>query len=167
MKRLLLLLSFLSAYNVRAQRVIESEKATDYSTYIKGNNFEGAIFSESYNFNRFLNFQGKRFTPSIKEIILVEKLLQKKLDTCNNSWRQSVFVHRHIRKYIRQYFGYINDKGEKIIYINAFIRNAEFTPEKLWRKDIVMVMDGGNSYWDIKVNLSTQQLFAFGVHGDA
>jgi hypothetical protein len=161
MKNLVILLFLIFALNVSAQKIVKLEKVTDHSTYIKGNNFEGAIFTKDYNTDRSISFPGKRFTPNANEIILVEKLIIQHLDTVRNKWNQSVFVHERLRKYIRQYFGYINEKGERIIYINALLRNSDFIPKKDWSNDLVTVEDGGNSYWGIKINLSTHQLFEF------
>lgn len=165
MKKLLLIPFMLFVVDVSAQRVIQTEKASDHSTYIKGAGFEGVVFINSYSPDELEKLPGTRFTPTNDEVIFVEKLLRKNLDTCDNSDKQSVHVRRYLKKYIRQYFGYINDKGEKVIYINGFVRDLEPIRDNSWQKEIVIIMDGGNANWRIKINLNTKSLFDFNVNG--
>jgi hypothetical protein len=44
----------------------------------------------------------------------------------------------------------LNSKGEKEVWINCFCRDGE----RDWRKNLVFVKDGGNCYFNLKVNLS-------------
>jgi hypothetical protein len=61
--------------------------------------------------------------------------------------------------YYRQYVGYLNEKNEKIIFINSFCR-----PEQNWMKEIVNYKGGGSCYFDIKVNVSVKSTFDFNVN---
>jgi hypothetical protein len=66
----------------------------------------------------------------------------------------------------RQYFPYVNEKGERIIFINGF-KEMLMLPTEIssgiyedrpivdWNKQIVWPDDGGDEYWRIWINLST------------
>ena len=64
-------------------------------------------------------------------------------------------------KYKRQYIAVINDKGEKEVWINCFC-NAQ---EKHWKTKIILVEDGGNCYFNLKINLTTKDCFEVSVNG--
>ena len=183
----LFLLLFVSV--VSAQKVITVEKVSPHSVHIIGDNFEGVVFDKDYS-SSWLSSKGSdeviyapddqdidkidigksdRFTPSTDDIILTEdilqsdlKLINKKLPSSNN-WRGPV-VYRSLQKYLRQYFGFINKKMEKVIYINCFWNDDETKEDTYWLKNYYHNFDGGSYYWQIKINLTTGQLFDFGVN---
>ena len=66
-------------------------------------------------------------------------------------------------RYKRQYVAVINSKGEKEIWINCFCTNFGID----WRHTIVNVDDGGNCFFNVRVNLTTKQYFNFMVNGYA
>jgi len=71
-----------------------------------------------------------------------------------------IFLYR----YKRQYLPIINARGEKEVWINCFC-----TPNgtEKWRSEIISVEDGGNCFFNIKLNLTTGQFYAFSVNNDA
>ena len=68
-----------------------------------------------------------------------------------------------LTRYKRQYVAIINSKGEKEVWINCFCR----TGSQDWKKNIISVLDGGNCYFNLKVNLTTGQHYELMVNGDA
>ncbi|MFY9310383.1 MAG: hypothetical protein WAQ28_15160 [Bacteroidia bacterium] len=68
-----------------------------------------------------------------------------------------------LNRYKRQYVAVINTKGEKEVWINCFCN----TWEKDWKKEIVIVMDGGNCYFNLKINLAKQTSYEMSVNGEA
>lgn len=70
-----------------------------------------------------------------------------------------------IDKYYRQYFPYINIKDEKVLLVNCFCRlmdvpyeleNGEYQWRKQdWHKKLIRPNDGGDCYWYILINFST------------
>ncbi len=82
---------------------------------------------------------------------------------------------KNIRNYFyRQYVFYKNDKGQKVVYINAFcellqfpteIDNETVWTEWDWKNQIVFVEDGGDCFWQIKINLDEQKYFDFRING--
>jgi hypothetical protein len=68
-----------------------------------------------------------------------------------------------LTRYKRQYMATINSKGEKEIWINCFCGQWD----KRSRTSPVIVMDGGNCYFNLKINLTTGQYYELMVNGDA
>lgn len=151
----IIILFLTSFYYVKAQNVAE---------HFKTKLFEVAIFPES----SYEIMPGKRFTPTKEEIFEAEKALKSKLKEANRNLENqynSPIIHRNLKKYKRQYFGFINDKGEKILYINSLWKKNE--EETKWLQQIIMVSDGGSHYWNIEYNLETDELINLSVNGSA
>lgn len=66
-------------------------------------------------------------------------------------------------KYKRQYMAVVNKIGQKVVWVNGFCN----TWNKQWKKEIVFVQDGGNCYFNIKINLTTKECFGVSVNGYA
>jgi flagellar basal body L-ring protein FlgH len=64
----------------------------------------------------------------------------------------------------RQYVSVINEKGGKEIWINFFC--DDWGNEK-WKSEILIVKDGGNCYFNIKVNLTTKTYSELRINGYA
>jgi len=166
--------------SVNAQKVISTEQTSEYSLYVEGKNFEGVIFSRKYQ----MPFSGnssleQRFTPSIKDIELVEKLLKEQLKVVNHGINQGKNlgpkIHTKLRKYQRQYIGFISKDGERYIYLscnwqryNLIDRIRGFAPpDDGWKTEFWIVFDGGSYHWNIKINLDKQELTDLSVNGVA
>ncbi|SDD00270.1 hypothetical protein [Williamwhitmania taraxaci] len=66
-------------------------------------------------------------------------------------------------RYKRQYVAITNVKGEKEVWVNCFC--ATWNTD--WRKDLILVEDGGNCFFNLKINLTTGQYYELMVNGDA
>ena len=71
-----------------------------------------------------------------------------------------------IKKYRRQYICVTNKRGEKEIWIN-FLCDIDREYYKGWETDIIVVKDGGNCFFEIKINLTTKTYYDLFVNGDA
>lgn len=67
-----------------------------------------------------------------------------------------------IDRYKRQYIAVINEKGEKVVWINCYCSNEAHVS-----KDVEIVLDGGNCYFNLKVNLTDKKCSEFSVNGEA
>ena len=67
-----------------------------------------------------------------------------------------------LKKYKRQYVGFITNNGNIVIYI-AFLKDIENIDEL--SKDIVVLYDGGETYWGIFVNLTKNTLYGVHING--
>lgn len=68
-----------------------------------------------------------------------------------------------LTRYKRQYVAILNSNGEKEVWVNCFCD----TWEKDWKKDLIEVLDGGNCYFSLKINLATGTYYELMVNGDA
>jgi hypothetical protein len=69
----------------------------------------------------------------------------------------------NLTKYKRQYIAVTNSKGEKEVWINCFCDSWG----KKWREELIFVLDGGNCYFNLKINLSHGEYYELMVNGDA
>jgi hypothetical protein len=68
-----------------------------------------------------------------------------------------------LKKYKRQYIAVTNNKGEKEVWVNCFCD----TWKKNWRKELIFVLDGGNCYFNLKINVTKGEYYELMVNGDA
>ena len=68
-----------------------------------------------------------------------------------------------LTRYKRQYVAVINSKGEKEVWVNCFCGAGN----QNWKKNLIFVRDGGNCYFNLKINLTTGQHYELRVNGDA
>jgi len=102
-----------------------------------------------------------------KEIKEIDTLINISISEHNSSLskelREFYGIDFKKYKYKRQYVAVINGKGEKEIWINAFCS----TMGDKWKKEILLVEDGGNCFFNLKVNLKTKKCFGLSVNGYA
>jgi len=68
-----------------------------------------------------------------------------------------------LKRYKRQFIAVTNKKGEKEVWVNCFCREGE----GYWRKEIVEVKDGGNCFFNLKINLKKRTFSDLRVNGVA
>lgn len=156
-------------------RVIESP--TDYSKVVARGNLRGTVFLE--NFNCFYCEQHKtKFSPSIDEISLAENLLKSNIQIVNsdklNQGNGCPIIHKNLNKYLRQYMGYIDANGEKIIHVNfewnrysilQNIRGIYRIDSDSWKREWQISFDGCSFNWELKINLAKEKLFDLSING--
>lgn len=127
------------------------------------------IFTKDYK-NDFLPFgDAPRFTPTIEEINLAEMLVNDQLENLNlnqeNQGGSCPIIHTELRKYDRQYVGYLDQSGQRIIWINFFwSRRVAATNLK---EEVIIVFDGCSYYWNVKVSIDKKLLFELNVNGNS
>lgn len=136
------------------------------TTSVKGKGYEGYIFPMDY-FVFSLDFDGvkKRITPSKEYIQKAETILNDSIDYIING-RSPNIKSKTLKKYKRQYIGFINGKGEVVIYIN-FLRNIDRERKSRLQKEILWILDGGDNYWQIYINIDKKELFGLLINGIA
>lgn len=149
---------------------------------IKSAKYRGTAFDSSYsNEKLFLpaTFTLNKFTPSKQEIVLAEQILKEQIEKANqrrmNQFGRKQYIHRNLNKYFRQYAGFINENGDRVIHINfywdrhtLFDRIKGYWDDRLeYTSDYAVVMDGGSRYWNVNVNLTTKTLYNLSVNGVA
>jgi len=157
----------------------EVEKYKSSSTIIKRGKIESVLFSKDAEC--FLcNLAISRFTPTLKEINQAEIILQKNIKAANypiyNQGNGCPVIHKNLKKYKRQYFGYMDGNGNKLLYVNFLwakytlfdqmkgFSKADF---KEWKDQLVFGLDGCSHFWQIHINLTKQKLENLQVNGSA
>ncbi|PUV22500.1 hypothetical protein [Sphingobacterium athyrii] len=157
MKNRLLIILFLISHYAYSQK----------ATFVIGKNYEGVIFPKEHPIWGFPPESG-RYTPSEEDITRAEKILQDSIGTDyiaenQRQYKKLTINKKTLRKYIRQYLGYLTSEGNVIIRVYLY-RGIEMDDEKL-SKDIIEIQDGGSNYWNIDINLSTKELSGMSVNG--
>ena len=69
-----------------------------------------------------------------------------------------------LKDYGRQFIAGISDNGTKIVFVNCFCEPEKFNSRN---KELVFVSDGGNCFFNFKVNLTEKKIFDFMENGVA
>ncbi len=144
----------------------KTDQKTAEQLKIEGSNV--AVFPEDEG---DLWFADSRFTPTREEVEKAETALRENLETLNKDLinqdgsKNNPIIHKNLKKYNRQYFGYIDENGDRILLINGLWNKIE--PISSWLNEWIVVFDGGSYYWNIKFNLTTGKLFDLSVNGNA
>ena len=102
--------------------------------------------------------ESKSTTLSKNDLNDIEFILKKCVDSHNTELKQkngNIFDAINLDSYKRQYVGVINNKGEKEVWVNCFCRQGKID----WKKEIIMTADGGNCYFNLKINLTTGKYY--------
>lgn len=139
--------------------------------FIKEKKVEGYIFPKEYVpvLVRFDDVK-ERYSPTKEDVLKAEQLVKEQLVDLNqpllNQGGECPIIHKGLSKYLRQYIGYIDQNGDRILWIN-YIRRKEKDQASRLNKDVIMVLDGCSNYWNIKVNLSKGKLYDLRINGSA
>jgi hypothetical protein len=163
MTRIITVLIFilLTTFNSFGQADTIFKKAVHYKT----KKFDVTIFPANY----FGLIPGKRITPTKQEIDKAEIALQNSLKIINKqlvNQSSTPIIHKNLKKYKRQYFGYTDKNGDRILLINCFWSRNKDNTER-WLTDQKMFNDGGSYYWNVKFNLDKNELFDLYINGYA
>jgi hypothetical protein len=82
------------------------------------------------------------------------------LDKDHKEW--SIDLKKY--NYRKQIIAVANKKGDKEVWVNCFCNTRG---SDKWKTEIMMVHDGGNCYFNFKVNLSTKKFYELTVNGEA
>ncbi len=96
----------------------------------------------------------------------IDRLLIKCVTDYNNSLEQDYkqfSIDLTKNDYKKQLVAVTNSKGEKEVWVNCFCR----TWDTRWKTEIMHVDDGGNCYFNFKINLTTKKYYDLGVNGEA
>lgn len=158
MTKTILIFTFLiSCISCWGQSIAVNNIADHYKT----SKFDVAIFPAT----SLDMIPGKRFTPTRKEIELAEFSLKNELKDLNKpliNQHDSPIIHKRLRNFKRQYFGYINESGHRILLINCFWNKQA---NENWLNSKVSVLDGGSYYWSINYDLNTLVLYDLYING--
>jgi hypothetical protein len=72
-------------------------------------------------------------------------------------------IYQNFDKYVRQYYGIFNKKGQKILEVNFLWRDSKFIEE--WKIKGITILDGCSYFWHISVNMKKKKCFNYSVNG--
>jgi hypothetical protein len=136
--------------------------AQEVATHYQTEKFDAAIFPAS---TKDVLPGAQRFTPSKDDVDRAEEALIQQLPELNNDHQNqddTPVIEKNLKKYRRQYFGYIDQNGKKILFINAFWKKDKEYGN--WLSQTVNVEGEGSYFWTVKLNLATEELFDLTVN---
>ncbi len=144
----------------------EKEKTTDKKVAI--------VLDSEYNKWLEKKYGYETWNPTTKDLNIIQVVLDKAIKNNEFDFLKAP-INKNIQKYYRQYIPYLNKDREKIIKINAFCEVLELPPGRGsntnewakvdWKKEYVMVDDGGKCYWQITINLDKKEYKDLMVNG--
>ncbi|MEZ5425679.1 MAG: hypothetical protein R2747_05400 [Pyrinomonadaceae bacterium] len=148
----------LSRYEAAAAAV--KALAEKYKTDLKPVKENFAIIDYNPAKHSFIIPEGKRTELNYLEIEQVETLFKQAVEENNKTAREGQKIE-NLDKYRLQFIPFLNQQNEKVIWINGFCSN-----QPGWEKELVLVKDGGNCYFNLYVNLTQNSFEKFQVNGE-
>jgi len=163
------------SYNLFSQKS-NCDSICEDAIYVKTDNYEGVILGpKCFNFqvvdkfgnNMDFDIYDYMWKPTLEDVYIAEKLIKeyvikKSKKTLVNQGNGCPIIYQNFNKYIRQYSGRFNKKGQKILEVNFIWK--EYIPN-YWKCGPVGIMDGCSYFWDISVNMKKRKCFNYCVNG--
>ena len=97
------------------------------------------------------------WTVSPEDISIVEQLLEKHTEKKDN-------LSKPLEQYTRQYVGIVHE-GRKKVYLNAFC--DDLNQLDAWKTNLLWVLDGGDCYFQVVIDLEKKKVLRFSVNGES
>jgi|GEM_PF-2445173 len=128
------------------------------------------IDGDEYVVLDIVSFLGKPKKLNVREIKSIERIIKNNVANYKKEHIKGLELNKedideNIYVYGRQYVAYEDKNGEKIVWVNFFCNPDEYSD--YWKTEIVSVDDGGNCYFQLKINLNTNKVFDVFVNGVA
>ena len=138
----------------------------DLVELISTETFAGVSLSEFHEIPiQFALFSPMRYQPDLNDIQKAEHILSRELKKLCTEFRgKNSTIHRRLHRYVRQYAGLTNQKGERLVLINALCKSM--VRKHPWKSRFINVLDGGNLFWRTKINLDRGEVELFLVNSD-
>lgn len=135
------------------------------STLVETEAYTGAIFSAEKT-AVFISWLGESaddfWTPTVEEVAAFEAGLPSYLQTVDIPYRDTQPILERLPAYTRQYFGLVRG-DEQLIYGNFFCDTWEMD----WGETAVVVMDGGDCYFQVTYDVNTGEYTSLWINGEA
>jgi hypothetical protein len=139
-------------------------KENENAYLTRNKNSIGEVFKENFESNVIENSL-KRFTPTIEEVNQTEYILKLDFKKPNKS-NEGRFISRNLKNYKRQYLGFVNADGDKMIHVSFYLdKNSKKQDNRFWKEEYKIILDGGVSYWIAIINLKTNKLEVVAING--
>lgn len=142
-------------------------KENENAYLIRNKNSIGEVFKYNFKTNE-IDKSLERFTPTIEEINQAELILNKDFLNKIKSEIEGKFIRKNLNDYKRQYLGYIDSNGDKIVFISFFLdRSIKKQDDQFWKEEYRIIFDGGASFWVAEINLKASKVKNIFVNGVA
>ena len=159
-------------FNLFSQNRECDSTCTNDAIYIKTNEYEGVILGPKCLKRLLIKYgdtiDAPRWTPTMQDIEYAEKLMRKYVTKKSkhhlvNQSDGCPIIYQNFDKYVRQYYGIFNKKGQKILEVNFLWRDSKFIEE--WKIKGITILDGCSYFWHISVNMKKKKCFNYSVNG--
>ena len=143
----------------------KSQPEEEPNRVVSTGTFEGVIFTQEHAAQQGGAFGGAiegYWTPSQADAIALETGLPAYLQANAGYFQPQPPIWERLEDYKRQYLG-IQENGKRVIYANYFCE-AHNTD---WENQFVLVIDGGDCYFQIKFEIDTHRFYDLRVNGEA
>lgn len=106
---------------------------------------------------RYIPADATLFRPEKSELRLVETILKKAFQ--EQMLTKDFGSPVRLQEYSRQYLGYTDAEGNRIVFVQCFIR--EWERGEHWRENFFYVDDGCEGVFRVKINLKNHNYFNF------
>lgn len=150
--------------------------------YVKTDDYEGVILGpKCFNYKSIIRLENgdtipgpplseNMWKPSIKDVEYAEKKIKKyvtkkskRMLEGGQGYERYPIIYKNFDKYVRQYYGIYNEKGEKILMVDFLWREDAY--EIGWKCARIMIADGGSFFWHISVNMKKKKCFNYRING--
>lgn len=137
-----------------------------------GSDTKVAIITDSSYIRWLTGKNYKIWVPTQEEHTKVDEILSKGIVGGEFYFLKDQSLSE-LKSYYRQYLCYVNDSGEKIVYINSMCKLPTKVDDKNriveidWKNDMVDIADGGSCYWNVKVNIEKSKYYDLTVNGES
>jgi hypothetical protein len=157
-----------------AQSLAYLDDNTDYafgfqpslaSNHIDADSYTGVIFpaEKTAEFITWFGAPADSFwTPTEEDVANLEAGLVAFLQESNNEYNDTTNMVEALSEYTRQYFGLVQ-ADEELIFANFFCE----TRREDWEETAVVVLDGGDCYFQVIYNASANTFISLSINGEA
>lgn len=136
--------------------------------FIKGTNYCGYIFFVTHNCMVGIEDQVSKYMPNDKVVEDFESELRNEVivmtDSLVDQGKGCPDIKRKLQKYCRQYFGFTNSVGERVLYVNfVWSKSGDHIMKKI-DNEWIGVYGGCARYWNIKYNVSNNKFYDLRVN---
>ena len=167
---------FTFSYNLLSQNKNHDSICED-AIYVKTDDYEGVILGpkcfkfqvvDKFGNNMDFDIYDYKWKPTLNDVTIAEKLIRKYVTKKSkhhlvNQGDGCPIIYQNFDKYVRQYYGIFNKKGQKILEVNFLWRDSKFIEE--WKIKGITIFDGCSYYWNISVNMKKKKCFNYSVNG--
>jgi hypothetical protein len=171
MKKILLIVFYLVLYlNIFSQNSISplNDNNKNLNSNLNQDSLQ-VVLNDSIYINRFCN-SCSSWIPTSKDYSVIDKIILKAITENKDIYKLEKLNVNTYRNYFKQLVCYIDEKNDSIVYINALCYDSNFLFKDNeiynWNKQLIIVNDGGECYWTIKINISKHSFFDFYVNDD-